>query len=817
MQINILHLSDLHIKKTTTSSLERITKGLFRDLNKLKAEHDVGVNLVLFAGDLVSEGDKTEGYDLAEEVIIAPLLKELKLTSNQLFFVPGNHEVARSQISDVIEAGLHGTINSKEGLAKFLENERLSPKILPEISKKFEAFTNFKNKVGNNNRLSANVFVDAYKIDFGKFKVGILCLNSAWLCSAKGTADDKGKLIVSPDVFESAVNIISTCDFKIAVAHHPLESLSEWNQRLLRDLMARNINLFFTGHAHDSDFTHLKPILGQLYICIGAALDSARASRKGYSLTSMDLERKSLTIYLRKWYEDRGEFDQETEKCAQGIIHIKEFRTNNPDTEKLLEINKIKNRLRENRESTAIFIIPISEINKVELQEVFVEPLISDTPNYEKGSNNKKKYFELDSLLKKDKNLVFVGGKECGKTVLLNSIKEKILTNDDFFEDKVPVVLNFYDLPKNNPESIIRLIANSLQGSCQEEQLKILLRDGNFALMIDDYDSVDDPDRQKKRESLISFYKNYSANRFVLSIREGLSEAFRKETLILNELLNGESYFLASLNTSKIREILKKWQSHQTFDVEIMLQQILFYFRQLEIPVTPLSVTLFIGVLFKDSRAKKNIRNEAYLIENYCEQILEKSRSVNSYHLDFRDQESFLAHLALTMVRSHKAEYPLNDFEKIKLEYFSMLGEDVPKNDFFQDFFDRLILQEANGKISFNFKFWFNFFLAKAMQGKDEVKQEILSLPYYLKYSTALAYKAGLSRNDDNLLKTIDDRASIVMKDLVLRVLDKEVGAIDFDATFLEIEKEIENEIKEKNSSAEKDSVRDEMYLTKAE
>src|SRR5205814_3625955 len=134
------------------------------------------------------------------------------------------------------------------------------------------------------------------------------------------------------------------------------------------------------------------------------------------------------------------------------------------------------------------------------------------------------------------------------------------------------------------------------------------------------------------------------------------------EALRWGEGFAAKTYFIASFNTAKIRQLLIKVSSTQSFDVNLMLSQIVFYFEQLQIPVTPLAVTLFLGVLFRD-RSKKNIQNEAYLVENYLETILEKLNPADRRsELDFRDKESFLAHIAFRMVHKQAFEWTRNDF-----------------------------------------------------------------------------------------------------------------------------------------------------------
>lgn len=99
-----------------------VLDALFKDLKKL----NVKIDFILFNGDLINNGsmgfDKDYEYNLVMEYFIEPLLTNLSLDKNNIFFVPGNHDVNRSKINDVLYGNVSEKFNNRDELNKFIDN-----------------------------------------------------------------------------------------------------------------------------------------------------------------------------------------------------------------------------------------------------------------------------------------------------------------------------------------------------------------------------------------------------------------------------------------------------------------------------------------------------------------------------------------------------------------------------------------------------------------------------------------------------------------------------------------------------------------------
>lgn len=812
MNFNILHISDLHYSKQKKRSIDIISKAFFDDLSKLEKENSLKPDFVFFTGDLISKGENSkEEFDKVLNSFINPLLDRLSLTNSDIFIVPGNHEIDRTKTVEVFEKGVDNKLNSSEELMDYVNlllNKQ--PEDIKLLKRKMQPYFNFNKKLHKKlSPLKSTFFYEVFKIEKRTTNIGIICLNSAWRSSQCGS--DDGRLLIPDDELIDAINSIKDCDLKFALSHHPFEMLTKWNHKSIKYIMAKDIDIFFNGHMHNSDFTFIRQFLVNLYISTCSSLHCGRL-KNGYSLLNLNCVKKKMVVYLRKWYENRKEFDQETEQCENGTVTCDNFKATNNNFNKIIDIISIKNK-HSARSSLTALIKPFDVNTDITLSEVFVEPILSDRSSFDKDVEMAN-YFPLSKIIDDNKNILFISKKEYGKTTLLKHIKNTILNDEENFADKLPVYIEFSKLPKNNYKSITKVIQESLSNDLTKEEIKSYLNDGVFVFIIDDYDDFNDDFREKRKQTLFDLNRAYNKCRYFITINENVTQSIKKESLPILKTIKAESYYLCSFKTASIRKLLEKWAKINHFDVDAMLKQIIFYFKQLQIPVTPLAVTLFIGVLSKD-KSKKNIKNEAYLIENYLESMLEKLKPTDSKsELDFHEKLSFLSHFALRMQQNDNYEINRNEFERIKIDYYDYFDEELPNQKVFDDFLKKGILKEENRKVSFNFKFLFNFFLAKAMQKNRSVLDTILDDPKYLKFSTAFAYKAGLDRNDKKLLETIDGRVQIKMKEFFNKHDTKKLDNLEIQSGLIEYDEDIENEIIEKNKPEIKDKLQDEQYLS---
>jgi len=97
-----LHLSDWH-QKGADFDRKVVRDGLLKCIEG-RADVDsalADLNFVVFSGDVAFQG-RTEEYLTAKREFFEPLLSTLKLDPKFLFVIPGNHDLDRQIVSDML-------------------------------------------------------------------------------------------------------------------------------------------------------------------------------------------------------------------------------------------------------------------------------------------------------------------------------------------------------------------------------------------------------------------------------------------------------------------------------------------------------------------------------------------------------------------------------------------------------------------------------------------------------------------------------------------------------------------------------------------
>lgn len=110
--MRIVHLSDIHLSKTTYDFLiNEYLDALILDLKK-QVKSAGEIDLIVITGDLVDCGGQSlyeiEGYEdtksypspfhIFEEIFINPISQELRIPKSNFLFIPGNHDIDEESI-----------------------------------------------------------------------------------------------------------------------------------------------------------------------------------------------------------------------------------------------------------------------------------------------------------------------------------------------------------------------------------------------------------------------------------------------------------------------------------------------------------------------------------------------------------------------------------------------------------------------------------------------------------------------------------------------------------------------------------------------
>jgi formylglycine-generating enzyme required for sulfatase activity/predicted phosphodiesterase len=305
-----LHLSDWH-QKGADFDRKVVRDALLADLRN-RAQVDPGlatVDFVIFSGDLAWQG-KAEEYQAAGKELFDGVLDAVGLPPDKLFIVPGNHDLSRSYVQKMLPPDLQQPFQRDEQVHEWLTDEDMRQRVL-EPFKHFSEFV--MGFTGQDPAAYANTSVQF----FGDVRVGILCLNSAWMSGrnkdVKGEVNDYGFLLLGEPQIHDALAKIQDADVRIAVMHHPFSWLAEFDRNRVEESLKKACHFVLHGHEHQPKFSLAHELSGECGIVpAGACYERRTASNprytNAYNFVRLNFDSGEGEVFLRMWSDRRKEW-----------------------------------------------------------------------------------------------------------------------------------------------------------------------------------------------------------------------------------------------------------------------------------------------------------------------------------------------------------------------------------------------------------------------------------------------------------------------------------------------------------------------------
>lgn len=479
----------------------------------------------------------------------------------------------------------------------------------------------------------------------------------------------------------------------------------------------------------------------------------------GYSLISINPYNKECKVILRRYMNyPRNCFDSAANVCKDGI-----FRTvlGQKDDILALSYNVSRAITKSFIEYANGFFVSNITSNRFagSFEELFIPPILSRYSEYEKETfttvdekENREAYTVEDVCSDKENNILIIGKKEIGKTTLLRYLVKYYLTN--FNKNKVvPFLIDTTKIDYSGKTVIERACLKFVQEFCDpeesysKEQIIMLLKNGKCVIMFDDYDGVD----ERQKQVVDEFIKLYPNNKFIFAEKEVVGARAIRETPLTPEC-DHQKMYMCSLTKGQIRSITKSCLcSVESADNTSLVDKILMCFRKTSLPRTPFVLSLLLSLCDNSDFAPIN---EVSVLERFMETILQKNSPGELYSktFDFKDKEDFLIYLVSQMNEKNKYYFSSDEFLFILDEYHSKIGFTPSETGFGDIFFKNGVLIKSGGMVTFRYGFMVEYYLAKKAKEEPDFLQYILSDKNYLNYTKELLYYAGMHRKDMDLM-----------------------------------------------------------------
>ena len=781
----ILHISDVHLSQTNYRDFQFVKDALLRDLADEKTIPKP--DIVCFSGDLVHAGGKDDDFYIAHEQLIEPVLKQLGVPPNRFFIVPGNHDIDRDEVRNnaIVEDGQFSSLSTREKLNGFIDQFLVGADIAFNF-RRLSNYFEFHDLINDALHIRKTPFFCTSTLDINGVSLGIACLNSAWRCTGE-EGRDYGRLLIGERAVTEASSDIASCDIRIAMMHHPLGWLREFDREDCRPLLMRDFDLILTGHTHRQSPEWQETPMGRAVFSEGGALYVSRRWFNGYCSIRFDTRGQQCEFTLRRYEDEPKKFSAATNVSQDGRFFVQ---LRGPEElERYVSVENILQQMRPLWEETAIQHIVASYANLPtgkSIEELYIPVELSarsdlalagaEVADPTRLAAADDAVHEIDIVNAKKSILIF-GRRESGKTTLAYYLGH-LAASGQAKQLKIPIYidLSFVKFGTDYVEKATRIF---LRRAGIEIDVDEYLQKGAFCFLIDNFESShrDAAVRAKKQKMVEAFLARFPQNKFIL-----LADLIDEETVRIGAKpkyeFDRDTYYLQPLTRNRIRSLaqsrLKKTGVGTRRDVDAILKQL----DRAALPKTPYIVLMLITVMERDKTLGQI--NEAVLLERFIEAILQKASSseLDRGTIDYTLKDAFLAHLAHRLV-AHQNETVIdkNDLVTFTVEFFRSRSWPHDASSFLTQLIRVGILYEGETedgiKVAFRYGCLREFYLARYFQKLTAASWNKLYLmigPWTI--SVKLNLFTGLTRNETAESVVSDEEVDKVM-DLVERMPDQ--------------------------------------------
>ena len=317
--VSWVHLSDFHFKADLDHGRDEVFKALLDDIAMFTGRKEpkrgaerIPIDFLVVSGDLAFSGKPREYEAIAP--LFGVLLDALGLRSDRVFVVPGNHDVDR----DGHEQLYARDIRSREKLEEYWSSPRKRRRIFAE---KLAAYREFASRLNPTLELADDQpggFLA--RVPCGDRIVAIAGLSSSWLGEG-GDADAHSLITGKHQVYDlidgPSASRLQAADLKIAILHHPLDWMQDFDRDDLTKLLAKNFDVVLRGHLHETSLGWQKFPGHELHTIAAGSAYAGSGHRNAYNVVQVTFgSTRRARVWLRAYSTAASSFVKDVETYA---------------------------------------------------------------------------------------------------------------------------------------------------------------------------------------------------------------------------------------------------------------------------------------------------------------------------------------------------------------------------------------------------------------------------------------------------------------------------------------------------------------------
>lgn len=286
----LLHLSDIHIRKSSDEILTRAESIASAAFPHLPEIHTMAL---VISGDIAFSGTSDQ-YNLAAtfiDNIKSAIAKEAPRVQLEVFLCPGNHDCNFRLHDDTRDAVL-----SK---IRMLQDTDPSESLIKTASSIENEFFAFRDRISRCSWGPTSTLSWQTSIMVGSHQVGFRCLNIAWMSELH---EKQGALVypasaIQPFEFNSKSNL------SVTLLHHPFNWLGQSTYRAFQTAVRAESHLIFTGHEHFQNIAEVNDLRSSSSVSVegGVLYEDSRKDLSTFNIVIVDLSTKQYLLELLTW------------------------------------------------------------------------------------------------------------------------------------------------------------------------------------------------------------------------------------------------------------------------------------------------------------------------------------------------------------------------------------------------------------------------------------------------------------------------------------------------------------------------------------
>lgn len=744
MQLKILHLSDLHLDKDNLRDQRVILSALFKDIQNTVVKQGP-YDLVFFTGDLIAKGAfSVVNMEAVAAEFLVPLIEAAEIAPEQLFLVPGNHDVNLKKQSGML-ASAQKSLNTEEEVAKHLDEVTKA-----NIETGLEGFQSILKTISSGSAtVLNNTHYRAYLVDINGLKVGIGALNSAWGATGAPSDGDYGKLRISRKQMDEVVAVLGSADVKIALIHHPISWLTPKDAQNTQRQFLLHFDALFHGHNHEPDANVSVGTSNSYFISNAGCLYQHRDYFNGYTSISYSHREQRWNIKAREYVETRQVFDCAIRFAPQGEATF--VRTGDvsqcplsivPSDEYIDAVHTAFN--------SRLLPSLVSDVAPNNLKSIFVDPLLSRVSPRKIDANTKNGstglFVSLKDVLQLKSNVVFLGNKDMGKTTLLHRICQ--LCFDFGATDMNPfgVYVNL-GVAGETQAALIDAIVSFGGSAYRKSEIIGLLQQGAVSVCFDNLHERN----SKQFKAVHDFCATFSKCRFYFSMMEDVDYSLSPDQ-VPKVTPNSEVFYLHPFGRKQTRLLTQNWFGESLEECAPKVEDILSLLGRLNIPRSPFLISALLWIREKGTQFSPV--NQAEILDALVDGVMEKlSETKDRSRIDSTMKRHYLAALAEHLYRTGKKKIQTLELERFTFNYFETKGLPFATGPFLVDLKAKGILLELGDEITFMFEAIRAFFLSTRLHESQDLLDLALQKDGFLELGEELDYYTGRHRDQGRVLE----------------------------------------------------------------